>query len=653
MHLRTTRAAFSLLPVVLGLVAGTASAQDPAQPAVAPVPGVPEGVPDFLKPVPAGQVWLGLTADKMLEAAAQAVSPSNPDRAEANKLARALKYSASALGRTRVSVEPFLLGKWQVTNKEYENFVKLTKSRFPFHWWRYGRKDDYEARIADINREFPQEKVLAAVYYWERHWKDLPYALKDETGKPIDNLPVVQVSWTDAVKFAGWLGMRLPTETEWTRAARGDSDAAWLWGTKPGGVDKYDLKSLDLVRMANMSDQKLKPHADFPATNGAFGHHHMIGQVWEYMAERDFVPLSGSGDYKKELEKLQKSKGGKGVENPPVYMEAAVVIKGGSFMSGNDPIQLLIDARVPMQTNETVDTVGFRLAKSLKPGADMLSSLLKTDYTSQLLNPGQAPELTGQVGIERYEMNSEGFPSSYQAFSLAPLNWITNGKNAALDKLADQSRTAPIPVATLALTMKLEQPALQPGIYTLAYRHKGMGKELTEAIRTGHKVVQGILKKKEKGEEPDEKDLGGDWRDLITRAGLTQADLEPKDAVEKLKFVRFGGAELDTETGLYVFVNNEGKVAATLPVKLENLPAGNAMPSHLDLKVVKDGKGEDREHLMVRFGTPIEERNQKRVFDVKLDLVLDGKPSGKPWRMPTTAHEMAAPAGGQNKQSSR
>lgn len=653
MHLRTTSAAFSLLPVVLGLVAGTASAQVPAQPAGAPAPGVPEGVPDFLKPVPAGQVWLGLTADKLLEAASQAVSPANPDRAEPNKLTRALKYSASALGHTKASLEPFLLGKWQVTNKEYENYVKLTKSRFPFHWWRYGRKDDYEARIADINREFPQEKVLAAVYYWERHWKDLPYALKDDTGKPIDDLPVVQVSWTDAVKFAGWLGMRLPTEAEWTRAARGDSDATWLWGTKAGSADKFDFKSLDAVRMANMSDQKLKPHADSPATNGAYGHHNMIGQVWEYMAERDFVPLCGSSDYKKELERLQKSKGGKTVENPPVYSEGSVVIKGGSFMSGNDPIQLLIDARVPMQTNETVDTVGFRLAKSLKPGVDMLASLLKTDYTSQLLNPGQAPDLGGQVGIERYEMNSEGFPSSYQAFSLAPLNWITNGKNAALDKLVDQSRTAPLPVATLALTMKLEQPALEPGIYTLAYRHKGMSKELVEAIRTGHKAVQNVLKKKDKGEEPDEKDLAGDWKDILTRAGLTLADLEPKDAVEKLKFVRFGGAELDTETGLYVFVNNEGKVAATLPVKLENLPAANAMPSQLDLKVLKNGKDEEREHLMVRFGTPVEERNSKRVLDMKLDLVLDGKPSGKPWRMPTTAHEMAAPAGGQNKQSSR
>jgi formylglycine-generating enzyme required for sulfatase activity len=653
MHLRLYRAAFPLLPAVLGLVGQNAMAQDPAQPAAPTQLGVPEGVPDFLKPVPGGQVWLGLSAEKLLEVASQAVSPANPDRAEAKKLERALKYSASALGRTRATVEPFLLGKWQVTNKEYENYIKLTKSRFPFHWWRFGRKDDYEARIADINREFPQEKVLAAVYYWERHWKDLPYALKDETGKPIDNLPVVQVSWTDAVKFAGWLGMRLPNEAEWTRAARGESDAAWLWGTKAGGVDKFDLKSLDAVRMANMSDQKLKPHSDFPATNGAYGHHHMLGQVWEYMAERDFVPLSGSADYKKELEKLQKSKGGKGVENPPVYKEGAVVVKGGSFMSGNDPIQLLIDARVPMQTNETVDTVGFRLAKSLKPGADMLSSLLKTDYTSQMLNPSQVPDLAAQVGIERYEMNSEGFPARYEAFSLAPLNWVTNGKNAALDKLADQSRSAPIPVATLALTMKLEQPALEPGIYTLAYRHKGMGKELAEAIRTGHKAVQNILKKKEKGEEPDEKDLAGDWKDIITRAGLTQADLEPKDAVEKLKFVRFGGAELDTETGLYVFVNNEGKVAATLPVKLENLPAANALPSHLDLKVTKTAKGEEKEHLMVRFGTPIEERNAKRVLDTKLDLILAEKPSGKPWRMPTTAHDMAAPTGGQNKQSSR
>jgi formylglycine-generating enzyme len=96
----------------------------------------------------------------------------------------------------RVWVNPFLLAATQVTNAEYERFIKSTACGLPPFW-------------QDENLNHPQQ-------------------------------PVTGVSWFDAARYCKWIASqtrrayRLPSEAEWERAARGDLEQKdFPWGNDP------------------------------------------------------------------------------------------------------------------------------------------------------------------------------------------------------------------------------------------------------------------------------------------------------------------------------------------------------------------------------------------------------------------------------------
>lgn len=143
------------------------------------------------------------------------------------------------VGMRELHVDGFLIGRFEVTNRQYKEFTDATGHRVPPYW---------------RNGNFPRGK---------------------------DNHPVREVSWEDAEAFAKWAGGRLPTEAEWEKAARGVDGRLYPWGNS---FAAEKLNSED----GGMADTT--PVGSFPAGRSPYGCYDMAGNLWEWTStasERD------------------------------------------------------------------------------------------------------------------------------------------------------------------------------------------------------------------------------------------------------------------------------------------------------------------------------------------------------------------------------
>ncbi|WFR97581.1 formylglycine-generating enzyme family protein [Rhizobium tumorigenes] len=117
-------------------------------------------------------------------------------------------------------------------------------------------------------------------------WRRPLGGLSDLRGK-LDH-PVVHVAYSDALAYAEWAGLALPTEAEWELAARGGlDDTEYAWGDEftPGGVPMANTWSgtFPMLSTKPKGRERTSPVGAFPA-NG-YGLRDMIGNVWEWTSD--------------------------------------------------------------------------------------------------------------------------------------------------------------------------------------------------------------------------------------------------------------------------------------------------------------------------------------------------------------------------------
>ena len=167
----------------------------------------------------------------------------------------------------RVYVRDFWIDRDKVTNLEFVRFLNAWGTKSP------EGEDYFDWDDADVRIHGPDRGPAG------------PYAA--DAG--FENHAAVEVTWFGARDYCRWRGLRLPTEAEWEKAARGADKRRYPWGDAPPTPDR--------AVYGRAYNATAPVGATTPGGASPYGVEDMLGNVREWTASqyRPYPYVAGDG----------------------------------------------------------------------------------------------------------------------------------------------------------------------------------------------------------------------------------------------------------------------------------------------------------------------------------------------------------------------
>ena len=233
-----------------------------------------------------------------------------------------------------VFLDSYFMDKYEVSNKDYGQFVKAKGHPAPAYW-------------------------------------DDPRLNKSEQ-------PVVGVNWYDAKAYCEYRGKRLPTEAEWEKAARGPNATLYPWGN-----DFNPAKA-----NYGKNHEATMPVDAYPDGVSYYGVYNMAGNVFEWVS--DWYDPRYYGRLETMVNPTGPAKplwlGGTGTYVDRLTVGEKRVIRGGSWIAPESTVRATHRFWNHPLNNSYGVGLGFRCAKTAPPE---IEQQIRDAYVTALVEMGR------------------------------------------------------------------------------------------------------------------------------------------------------------------------------------------------------------------------------------------------------------------------